>query len=118
MRRAALLLLLVSVSTPATAQSTMAFGASRKDRPARSYQALFDAQAAARQLQPQGQAPADSAAAPKRRTVCGLTVIEVDKSVDPKIVIGPKDGELARQAARQVPPSFWAFCGGAKTPNP
>ena len=94
--------LMLVVSGAAMAQAAT-FGALRQESPAKPYRKLFAPDAPARQAQP----PAGQQPAPKRRVVCGLTVIEVEKSIDPKMVRESKDANRPSPTIRAVDPPVW-----------
>jgi len=99
MRFATFCTLMLVVAGAAMAQAAT-FGALRQDVPAKPYRKLFAPEAPARQALP----PAAQQPAPKRRVVCGLTVVEVDKSIDPKMVREFKDANRPRPTIRAVDP--------------
>jgi len=94
--------LMLVVAGAAMAQAAT-FGALRHDVPAKPYRKLFAPEAPARQAQP----PAAQQPAP-RRVVCGLTVIEVDKSIDPKMVRASRDANRPSPTIRAVDPPLCA----------
>ena len=92
--------MLMLVVTGAAMAQAATLGAPRQDVPAKPYRNLFAPDASARPAQP----PAAQQPAPKRRVVCGLTVIEVDKSIDPKMVRESKDATRPSPTIRAVEP--------------
>lgn len=86
----------------ATPQSTAQFGALR--RPQKNpYDRLFEAREALKQAQP------DAAKdAPKKRVVCGTTIIEADPFFDQKMKVTPPKDANVRYTIRAVPPPVCA----------
>lgn len=113
MRNARLVLaILLAVAGPATAdqtalnpQSTARLGALRPVQSANPYSKLFEARGALAQAVQQEL----TKAAPKRRIVCGMTIIEADPSIDPKMAVTAPTDEKLRYTMRAVePPMCWS----------
>lgn len=77
-------------------------GALRQAAPSNAYRQLFEAREALRVAT--AQASKNAAPAPKKKIVCGMTVIEVGPEIDPKIAITPPKDPNVRYTIRAVDP--------------
>ena len=91
MRSAAVVVLMLVVAVPAfgdqpaaqgSPQSKARFGALRQADRSNPYSDLFKAQEALKKAVEQ-----QASSAPKRRVVCGMTIIEANPGVDPQMVV-------------------------------
>ena len=105
MRIAAASLLMVLVTVPVSADqgvpnppSTAQFGAQRPPQ-SNPYGRLFEARDLLKQAQQQA-----AQNAPKRKTVCGMTMIEADPGFDPKMKITPRKDPNVRHTIRAIDP--------------
>jgi hypothetical protein len=112
MRNARLVLaILLAVAGPATAdqtalnpQATTRLGALRQAQPSNPYSKLFETREALKQALQQELA---KTGAPKTRIVCGMTVVEANPGLDPKMAVSPKAN--VRHTIRAVePPTCWS----------
>ena len=91
--------------TALNAQSTTQFGALRPAQSSNPYSKLFEARGALKQAVQQ---ESTKARTPKTRIVCGMTIIEADPSIDPKMGVTPPKDEKVRHTIRAVePPICW-----------
>lgn len=90
----------LSADQPVNPQANAKFGALRRTPPASPYEKLFELRGALNNAVEQSQ----PAPAPKSRVVCGMTVIEVDPAIDPKIGVTPPGDEKTRYTIRAVEP--------------
>jgi hypothetical protein len=100
---------LAAEQTTADPSSTARLGALRAAQAPNPYSKLFETRQALQQaLQDK---TAALTPAPKRRVVCGMTVIEVGPDVDPKMGVTPPKDEKTRFTIRAVDPPV---CNPAK----
>lgn len=87
-------------------QSPARFGALRAAQSSNPYSKLFEARGALKQAVQQELTKAGS---PKTRIVCGMTIIEADPSIDPKMAVAPPKDEKLRHTIRAIePPMCWS----------
>jgi hypothetical protein len=87
---------------PATPPMTARFGAQRAAQAPDPYSKLFEARSALKQAVEQ---QSQKAAAPKKRIVCGMTIIEVGPELDPKMGVTPPKDDKVRYTIRAVDPA-------------
>jgi hypothetical protein len=93
-----------SVDPSATAR----FGSLRQAQ-ANPYGRLFEVREALKQATEQ--ASKSAAPAPKKKIVCGMTVIEVGPEIDPKMGVTPPKGDKVKHTIRAIDPPI---CNPAK----
>ncbi len=75
-------------------------GARRSDQRANPYRKLFDARESLRQAVAQQTAKPG----PKTKVVCGMTIVEADPSLDPKMAVTPPQDQNLTYTIRAVEP--------------
>jgi hypothetical protein len=85
---------------PATPRSEALLGALRNAQASNPYSKLFEVRSALKQAEQAAQ----KTAAPKRRVVCGMTVIEISPEIDPKMGVTPLKDDKTRHPIRAVEP--------------
>lgn len=86
---------------PATPQMTPRLGALRAAQASDPYSKLFEVRSALKQAVEQ---QSQKAGAPKKRVVCGMTIIEVGPPLDPKMGVTPPKDDKVRYTIRAVDP--------------
>ena len=108
-------MVLASVASAAAQQTVIdpaanaKLGALRQATQANPYGRLFDVREALRQAT--ADASRTAAPAPKRRVVCGMTVIEVGPESDPKMAVTPPKDDNVTYTIRAIDPPI---CNPAK----
>jgi hypothetical protein len=109
MRNAAIAVFMLVATTPALGDQSpidpkamMRFGALRGEQSKNPYQQLFEAREALRQAL--ADASQHAAPAPKKKIVCGMTVIEVGPEIDPKMGVTPPKDDRVRYTIRAIEP--------------
>jgi hypothetical protein len=87
----------------ANPQSSAQFGALRQAQRANPYSKLFEVREALKQAQQQAMQ-----GAPKKKIVCGMTIIEADPFFDQKMKVTPPKDPNVRYTIRAVPPPVCA----------
>jgi hypothetical protein len=80
-------------------------GALRNAQTSSPYSKLFEVRSALTQaVQQESQKAAPTTSAPKKRIVCGMTIIEVGPELDPKMAIAPPKDQSVRYTIRAIEP--------------
>ena len=83
-------------------KATARFGALRREQSKDPYKQLFEArEALGRAL---ADASKDATPAPRKKIVCGMTVIEVGPELDPKMAVEPKKDPRVTYTIRAIDP--------------